>query len=69
VDDAPEYLALGDGGPQRRKAYQAFFARDLSETLCRRRTDLVDYPFIGDEEWVRQRREAAGMPRQRGAAG
>jgi hypothetical protein len=69
VDDAPEYLALGDAGPQRRKAYQAFFARDLAETLRRRRTDLVDSPFIGDDAWVRERREAAGMPRQRGADG
>jgi putative transposase len=69
VDDAPEYLALGRTGPERRKAYQAFYARPVSETVRQRRSDLVDEPFIGDEEWVQGRRRASGMPPRRGADG
>ncbi|MFY3743502.1 transposase [Anaeromyxobacter sp. Red801] len=61
IDDAPEYLALGNNGPQRRKAYQALFALPLSESLRTRRIDLVEYPFVGDAHWVMHRLDEAGL--------
>ncbi|ABC80811.1 transposase [Anaeromyxobacter dehalogenans] len=61
IDDAPEYLALGKTGPQRRKAYQALFALPLSESLRTRRIDLVEYPFVGDAHWVMHRLDVAGL--------
>jgi putative transposase len=61
ITDAPEYLALGNTAPQRRKAYQALFALPLSESLRARRLDLVTFPFVGDAHWVTQRLEVAGL--------
>ncbi len=61
ITDAPEYLALGKNGPERRKAYLHFFARPLGESLRIRRPDLVHGPFIGDVRWVARRLEAAGL--------
>jgi REP-associated tyrosine transposase len=68
IDDPQEYLALGRTGPERRKAYQALFSQPLTESLHRRRVDLVDFPFVGDAPWVVDRLDAAGLspPRSRG---
>lgn len=62
IDDAPEFLALGRTGPERRAAYKALFAQPLSVSLRARRPDLVDFPFVGDVPWVSARRESAGLP-------
>jgi len=61
ITDAPEYLALGSSGPQRRKAYLHLFARKLIDRLLCRRSDLVVAPFVGDELWVAGRLEACGL--------
>jgi putative transposase len=61
IDDAPEYLALGRNGKERREAYRGLFARQLSETLHVRRADLVDLPFVGDLLWVSTQLDAAGL--------
>jgi putative transposase len=61
IDPAPEYLALGRTGPERRKAYQQLFAARLAAPLHRSRADLVIAPFVGSERWVSQRREALGL--------
>jgi putative transposase len=61
VDDAPEYLALGNTPAQRRKAYVHLFAPRLSTQLRVRRPDLVKGPFVGDEGWVRSRLDACGL--------
>jgi putative transposase len=61
IDDAPDYLALGDTGPARRKAYQALLALPLSRGLRVRRPELVFSAFIGDEGWVARRCRAAGL--------
>ena len=61
ITDAPEYLALGSNGPQRRKAYLHLFARKLIDRLLCRRSDLVEAPFVGDELWVAGRLEACGL--------
>ncbi len=67
ITDAPEYLALGDTAPQRRKAYLHLFARPLLKTLLCRRSDLVEPPFIGDAQWVTGRLVSCGLspPRDR----
>jgi len=52
ITDAPEYLGLGTTAPQRRKAYLHLFARSRAAGAMRRRPDLVEHPFIGDEPWV-----------------
>jgi putative transposase len=62
ITDAPEYLALGRSGPERRKAYLHLFANKLIGPFLARRRDLVDAPFIGDESWVAVRCAAAGLP-------
>ena len=61
ITDAPEYLALGATGPQRRRAYLHLFARKLLDGLLHRRSDLVEAPFVGDERWVIGRLEACGL--------
>jgi putative transposase len=61
ITDAPEYLALGASGPQRRKAYVHLFARKLIDNLLCRRSDLVSAPFVGDEAWVIGRLQASGL--------
>ena len=61
ITDAPEYLALGSNGPQRRRAYLHLFARKLIDRLLCRRSDLVEAPFIGDEPWVAGRLVACGL--------
>jgi putative transposase len=61
ITDAPEYLALGATGPQRRKAYLHLFARRLCEAFMSRRSDLVNAPFIGDGVWVASRIVACGL--------
>ncbi len=61
ITDAPEYLALGRTGPERRKAYLHLFARELVTPLLSRRSDLVDAPFIGDPSWVAARLVATGL--------
>jgi putative transposase len=61
ITDAPEYLALGRNGPERRTAYLHLFARPLVETVQVRRADLVYGPFIGDREWVTVRLRHAGL--------
>ena len=60
ITDAPEYVALGATGPQRRKAYLHLFARPLVDPLLCRRRDLVDVAFIGDAAWVASRLVACG---------
>jgi putative transposase len=61
ITDAPEYLALGTTGPQRRRAYLHLFARPLRDAFMTRRRDLVDAPFIGDGLWVSGRIVACGL--------
>lgn len=61
ITDAPEYLALGKTWPQRRKAYLHLFARRLIDGLLRRRSDLVEAPFVGEPTWVLARLEACGI--------
>ena len=62
VTDAPEYLALGRTGPERRKAYLHLFAGALVAPYLSRRADLVEVPFIGDPSWVAAQRRASGLP-------
>jgi hypothetical protein len=61
VTDAPEYLALGATGPQRRKSYLHLFARQFLEPLLVRRPDLVEAPFVGEASWLTQRLVACGL--------
>jgi putative transposase len=61
VTDAPEYLALGATGPQRRKNYLHLFARQFLEPLLIRRPDLVDAPFVGEAPWLARRLLACGL--------
>jgi putative transposase len=61
IDDAPDYLALGETPAERRKAYQALFASPLSDQIRRPRPDLVLAPFVGDESWVTQRLFTCGL--------
>lgn len=61
VTDAPEYLALGRTGAERRKAYLHLFATALVEFLRRRRPELVVGPFIGDDAWVASRLAHCGL--------
>jgi putative transposase len=63
VSDEPEYIALGRTPPQRRLAYQQLFALPLIRALRTRRPDLVEAPFFGNPDWVRERpTRAAGPP-------
>jgi putative transposase len=52
ITDAPEYLALGQSGATRRRAYLHLFARRFVGALLLRRPDLVAGPFIGEPRWV-----------------
>lgn len=61
IMDAPEYLALGRNGPERRDAYRHLFAKPLDTELRFRRPDLVHGPFVGDRDWVTARLEACGL--------
>ena len=61
ITDAPEYLALGRTGPERRRAYLHLFARELTGPYLSRRRDLVEVPFIGEQTWVTGRLIAAGL--------
>ncbi len=61
IVDAPEYLALGRHGPQRRSAYRQLFASPLAKELRHRRPDLVHGPFVGSRDWVTVRLEACGL--------
>ena len=67
ITDAPEYLALGRTGAERRKAYLHLFAVPLVESLLGRRRDLVEAPFVGEERWVARRLRACGLSPPRGA--
>jgi putative transposase len=69
VDDAPDYLALGRTGAERRKAYQSLFAASLTSSLRERRPDLVTAPFVGDALWVLTSLEDAGIASRRRIAG
>ncbi len=64
IDPAPEYLALGRTGPERRKAYQSLFAAPLVAACHERRPELVVVAFIGDATWVEARLDAAGLRRR-----
>jgi len=66
ITDAPEYLALGRTGAERRKAYLHLFALPLVESLLTRRRDLVEAPFIGQARWVARRLRACGLSPPRG---
>jgi putative transposase len=61
VTDAPQYLALGGYGPERRSAYRNLFAKQLTEELRYRRHDLVHGPFVGDRDWVVHRLVCCGL--------
>ena len=61
ITDAPEYLALGATGPQRRNSYLHLFARQFLDALLIRRPDLVEAPFIGEASWLAQRLVACGL--------
>lgn len=67
ITDAPEYLALGRTGAERRKAYLHLFAVPLVESLLARRKDLVEAPFVGEERWVARRLRACGLSPPRDA--
>jgi putative transposase len=60
VDEAPEYLALGRSGPERRKAYQQLFAGKLVESK-ESRPELVVAPFVGSERWTGGKLRALGL--------
>jgi len=66
ITDAPEYLALGRTGAERRKAYLHLFAVPLVESLLARRRDLVEAQFIGEGHWVARRLRACGLSPPRG---
>ena len=51
ITDAPEYLALGRTGTERRRAYLHLFATPLASPVLQRRRDLVDGAFVGDSSW------------------
>jgi putative transposase len=68
IDDAPEYLALGRTGAERRKAYQGLLSLPLGQGLGECRPELVLAPFVGDEEWVARRLEACGLSPPRAVA-
>jgi putative transposase len=55
VDSAPAFLHLGRTPAECRRAYLHLFAAALVFHLLVRRPDLVDFPFIGDELWIRAR--------------
>ena len=60
ITEAPEYLALGRTGTQRRRAYLHLFAQPLiGGVLCRRR-ELVNVSFIGDDAWCAAHLVACG---------
>jgi putative transposase len=61
ITDAPEYLALGGNGPERRQAYLHLFSSPLAEELHYRRPDLVHGPFVGDLPWLTVRLKACGL--------
>jgi putative transposase len=61
VTPAPEYLALGRSAPARRSAYVHMFARRLIADHLQRRHDLVQGPFVGDDEWVAARLAALAI--------
>jgi len=61
ITDAPEYLALGRNGVERREAYRHLFASPLDTELRYRRPDLVHGPFVGDRAWMTVRLEACGL--------
>ena len=61
ITDAPECLALGRTGPERRKAYLHLFAVPLAKDLLARRRELVDALFIGDERWRARLLRACGL--------
>jgi putative transposase len=61
ITDAPEYLALGANGPERRRSYLHLFATPVVEALLRRRRDLVEAPFIGDTLWMTERLVSCGL--------
>ena len=61
ITDAPEYLGLGATAPQRRKAYLHLFAHSRAESAMRRRPELVEHPFIGDQAWVEIMRDVCGL--------
>lgn len=61
IDDAPDYLALGQTAPSRRKAYQALFAERLPEKYAARRVDVVYGPFFGSPAWAWAQYERRGL--------
>ena len=61
IVDAPEYLALGRNGVERREAYRHLFASPLSVAVQQRRPDLVHGPFVGDSSWMRACLETSGL--------
>jgi putative transposase len=60
IDDAPEYLALGQSPAHRRNAYRSLFADPLVSDVMTKREDLVTAPFIGNPDWTEQKLIAAG---------
>jgi putative transposase len=62
IDDAPDYLALGESPAQRRNAYRQLFAEKLLAGDFERRPELVQGPFIGSLRWVEVRKSSAGLP-------
>lgn len=60
ITDAPEYLALGQTGPERRRAYLHLFAQPLPEVPVAQ-PELVNGPFIGSPEWAAPRYRACGL--------
>jgi putative transposase len=61
IDDAPEYLGLGESPAQRRNAYRQLFGQTVVGDVMQRREDLVRAPFIGSVSWVELRRFEAGL--------
>jgi putative transposase len=64
ITDAPEYLALGATAAARRAAYVHLFATPLEDALLQPRPDLVSGPWVGEADWVEERRTMeTGPPR------
>ena len=60
IDDAPDYLALGDGPAVRRNAYRNLFGAQPLDPMLERRKDMVASPFIGTPQWIVDRMRALG---------
>jgi putative transposase len=59
ITDAPEYLALGETAPRRRRAYLQLFAVLVVDGCSP--IVMVLAPFIGSDTWISTQRTAHGL--------